>query len=491
MPCCLPEPYHLIVVLGELPLSKTKDNPTPSILSQVVPVAESCLYEIHFRGIASDEGAAAEVRWLDRTSALIGSDPEQISIASKGDGDGELRSLSLPLHSEQMPAPKGATQAEVRFVVPIGVAAAIDNVSFHATTEAVVNSDFSLREEDRLAGWSLSPGAARGISLLAIDSGVRLQNAGTETVELVQTIPIPANRSQLFELQLFELQVESQVLRSKTDGNPRVEVHWLKDGVALADEMVLDIPMESFSALRANGTSPETATQAEIHLIVPPGATQELRRVSMTFTPTVAVPLAFVAQTSGELTVSALRVAFERAKTPRPAIPNTGLFMPGPAEVNGEGPDEHGCFCACCKSTEPMTNATPMTTESGRPVQVGGCTTCGDRLVRFGGPVTPNAPRFTFRNEIAVKPVVLMGSLPTLAGSQREEIHAVAHPQPLTAIDRIGEARERRLRAAGIDSVAKLAATPPKKVVEVLAPGVSERMARKFIQDAADLAREQ
>jgi DNA-binding beta-propeller fold protein YncE len=482
MPYCLPEPHHLIALLGDRSFSragsKTEDNTIPSILSQMVPVAESCPYEIRFLGIASSDGATAEVRWLDQKGALIGSNPEQISIAPKEDG--KLSSLSL--HYRQLPAPKDATQAEIRFVVPMGVAA-IDNVSFHATTEAVVNSDFSLREDDRLAGWSLSPGAARGISLLAIDSGIRLQNAGADTVELVQTIPAKGN-------QHFELQVDSAVLRAKTDGNPRVEIHWLKDSVPLADEIVLDIPMESFSALGANGTSPETATQAEIHLIVPPGATQELRRVSMTFTPTVRVPLAFVAQTSGELTASALRVALEKAVTPRPPIPDTGLFMPAPAQANGEAePDEDGCFCACCKSTEAMINATTMKTVAERPVQVGSCTTCGDRIVRFGGPLIPNAPRFTLRNELAAKPVVLMRSRATLAGSQQEEIHAVAPPQPLTAIDRIGEARERRLVEAGIDSFAKLAATPAKRVMELLQPAVSEEMARKFIQDAARLVR--
>ena len=158
MPYCLPEPYHLIAVLGELPVSKTKDNEIPSILSQVVPVAESCPYEIRFLGIANSEGATVEVRWLDQKGALIGSKPEQVSIASKEDGKREVSSLSL--HYQQLTAPKDATQAEIRFVVPGGIAAAIDNVSFHATTEAVVNSDFSLREDDRLAGWSLSPGAA-------------------------------------------------------------------------------------------------------------------------------------------------------------------------------------------------------------------------------------------------------------------------------------------------------------------------------------------
>jgi hypothetical protein len=61
----------------------------------------------------------------------------------------------------------------------------------------------------------------------------------------------------------------------------------------------------------------------------------------------------------------------------------------------------------------------------------------------------------------------------------------------LRDIDHIGEARERRLVAAGIDSVAKLAATLAKRVVELLKPGVSAEMARKIIEDAARLATRQ
>src|SRR5437016_5426287 len=135
-----------------------------------------------------------------------------------------------------------------------------------------------------------------------------------------------------------------------------------------------------------------------------------------------------------------------------------------------------------------MTNATTMTTEAGRPVQVGGCTTCGDQLVRFGGPVIPNVPAFTLRNELAAKPVVLTRSVARLAPHQ-EDAPAATPPPKLVDIVHIGEARERRLVAAGIASVAKLAATPAKRVVELLKPGVSEEMARKFIQDAARLAK--
>jgi hypothetical protein len=494
MPYCLPEPYHLIALLG------STDNATPSILSQVVPVAESCLYEIHFRGIASDEGAAAEVRWLDQNATLIGSDPERVPIdtvavtfAFQQDGSGELGAAAaaaavvipqLSLHRKRLPAPKGATQAEIRFVVPGDVGAAIDNVSFAATTEAVVNADFSLRQDDRLAGWSLSPGAASGVSLVAIDSGIRLQNAGSEIVELVQTVPAKGG-------QLFQLQLESQVLRSKSNGNPRVEMHWLKDGVALADEIVREVPMDAFSSLGANGTSPDTATHAEIHLVVPPGATQDLKRVSLTFTPTVTVHLTFIAQAPGELTVSALRVAFEKAEARPPKVPDTGLFMPTPAENNcEEKPCEDRCFCACCKSDQRITDATPMKTETGHPVQVVTCEECGARLVRFGGPMVPDAPRFVMRPQRAEEPVVLTPSVPRFTPHRPDMRTAAPLPQ-LRDIDHIGEARERRLVTAGIDSVAKLAAASVTTVRGLLQPAVSEDVARKIIEDAARLARGQ
>jgi Helix-hairpin-helix domain len=63
---------------------------------------------------------------------------------------------------------------------------------------------------------------------------------------------------------------------------------------------------------------------------------------------------------------------------------------------------------------------------------------------------------------------------------ERQAPHSI-----LRDIEGVGDARARRLIEAGIDSPAKLAATPVEGVADLLAPGVSVEMAAKFIEDAA------
>lgn len=89
-----------------------------------------------------------------------------------------------------MTAPSGAEQAEVRFNVPLGVAAAIDRVSLIATTEAVANADLSLRREGRIAGWDLLSTPGSGVTVAAGEGGIQLRNAGVEAAELVQAVPV-------------------------------------------------------------------------------------------------------------------------------------------------------------------------------------------------------------------------------------------------------------------------------------------------------------
>jgi predicted flap endonuclease-1-like 5' DNA nuclease len=183
-----------------------------------------------------------------------------------------------------------------------------------------------------------------------------------------------------------------------------------------------------------------------------------------------------------------MQVALEKAEVRPVAVPETGLCMPTPAaDVREEESCQDRCFCACCQSNERITDAITMETEAGRPVQVGRCANCGTELVRFGGPQVLGAPRFTLAREPAQRPAIFTRSTVTLATTGRQ-IERPAPRSALTDIEGVGEARARRLIEAGIDSPAKLAATPAERVVELLAPGVSEEMAAKFIEDAARLA---
>ena len=362
----------------------------PTALSQVVPVVESCPYEFSFWGIASEPvtnepPAVAEVLWLSSDCGLLRADPVLVErpdlVAIEGP---EIPLSQLVRHRVRLTAPADANQAEVRFSVPTGGRAAIDLVSLSATAETVANADFKLLREGRLADWTLSPETALGVSVLAIESGIRLQNASAATAELLQ--PVAAQSNQPFTL---EFQGKA-VVRSSPQTNPRLELRWLKaDGAPTGSPTIVEILPAGLDASVANGTAPADATQAEIHLTVPAGTTQDIKRVSLRFSAPTTVPVTFIAQAPGELTVSDLRVAFEQVEAPLPQIPDRGLCLPTPL---GRQPGETSsdcCFCHHCESEQTLVETKPVVTPAGRPALAGRCATCGNALVRFGGPASP------------------------------------------------------------------------------------------------------
>lgn len=125
-PFCLPDPFHLIAVLGGLSCLRGKGtNPSPSSLSQTVPVAESCPYEFSFYGIATDADALADVLWLGSDCGLLRTDqvPMRVQEAKQSSGilavDANIRCFGgqdpqLVLHRERLLAP--AAPNKQRFV---------------------------------------------------------------------------------------------------------------------------------------------------------------------------------------------------------------------------------------------------------------------------------------------------------------------------------------------------------------------------------------
>jgi hypothetical protein len=276
-------------------------------------------------------------------------------------------------------APAGAEQAEVRFHVPEGVAAVIDQVSLMATTEALANADLSLQQERGLAEWDLRAGMAAGVTTAAGKNGRQLRNASAETAEWVQAVPV--KDSQPFELELCGRTFTRVMARD----NPRLELRWFKsDRSAIGAPVVLEIPPFSFDSALARGVSPVGTSEAELHLVVPSGTTLEIRRISLRFSTTTPVPATFIAQAPGELTVSNWRVALERAEASAPLTLETGLCSPTPpGRQPGENPSD-SCFCPCCETERILTDIAPTKTRAGRPAWVGRCTSCGAELVLVG-----------------------------------------------------------------------------------------------------------
>ncbi len=377
-------------------------------------------------------------------------------------------------------APAGAEQAEVRFNAPEGVVAGVDRVSLMGTTETVTNADLSLRREGQLVGWNLLSTAVSGVTLLAVEGGIQLRNAGAEIVELVQVIPVKAD-------QPFRLEFRGRAItRPSVTDKPSVELRWLKaDKSAGGSPTVLGVLPTGVDSVLASGISPAGAVEAEVRLVVPSGTMLEIKQVSLRFSTVTPVPVTFIAQAPGELATSNWRVSLERAEVSAPSIPATGLCTSTPpGRQPGETPSDC-CFCRCCESEQTVTEITPMKTRAERPVLVGRCSNCGTDLILFGGKRVPGAQHFHPGRRGVPRPVVLhpisrrvVAPIKVKEGLRTE----APAPTPLTAIAGIGEMRARRLAEAGIDSAEKLATAAPEDVARALkSVGVSVKNASRYI----------
>jgi DNA-binding beta-propeller fold protein YncE len=492
-PFCLPDPFHLIAVLG-MPSSAEEGampQPIPSALSQTVPVVGSCPYEFSFYGIASDIGALAEVLWIGKDCRLLRTDQVQIQAREPREPEirvpvqmsrGPEKMVALrpqtqlpPLHRAHLDAPTEAEQAEVRFSTPAGVAAGIDMVSLKATSETVINGDFKeVQQDSQVAGWNVVSSSGVGVALIATEDGVQLGNTGSETVELWQANSAKGG-------QLFELEFQGRVIRTRNGDSPRLEVQWFKEGGATAGpSTVLEILPAGSDSVLARKTSPAEAAEAMLRLIVPGGATLQIRRASLRFSSITSVPVTFIAQVPGELTVSSWKVAFEQKKAEVPGVPEKGLCPSTPLGREPGGAHGNCCYCPCCGAERTMVDSKQITTMAGQPALAGQCADCGAELIRGGG----------FGDMIQV-PELRLKVQPLIVNPIRHAKAVVTQTArveiPLTAIHGIGDARARKLKEHGIDTISKLAAADPEELVKLLR-GAAPELAQRIVTEARQLS---
>jgi DNA-binding beta-propeller fold protein YncE len=501
MPVCLPAPFRQIAILG-LPNQQADSEHLdvskilPTALSQVVPVSADCAYEFSFWAIANEPDAVAEVFWLNSACRLLESETldrifiESMPVASARTSialalfQAErtiLERAPLVLHRQRLNAPAGAVQAEIRFSVPPGAIAAVEGVSFMATTEVVVNPDLTLQREGRLVGWQLSPGPAPGIVLVASENGVQFRNASANSAELTQTIPAKSKSN-------FALEWRGRVAaRSSARAKPRVELRWIGDNrQQVGEPMVLKLSKRDFATWSATGVVPAGASEAEMHLVVPAGTAQIIDRVSLRYFPVTSVPISFTAQAPGELTVQDWRVAFERAEVTLPRVPegtSCKATPPGrtPGAAGSEGDD---AFCPHCEAEHTIAEVRQTVTESNLAATQGRCTNCGNEVVRFSG--TSAAPLLSALRSSAANPVLHLSGLRSNAALMSSPgSKVVTSSQSFAAIKGIGEVRTKQLAAIGIDSVEALAIAAPEDVAR--ARSIPLALASNFINQAKEL----
>ena len=99
------------------------------------------------------------------------------------------------------------------------------------------------------------------------------------------------------------------------------------DGSAAGTSTVFEIQPQDFDHLAGGDTVPKDTTRAEVHVVVPSGTSLTISQLSVESLQTTAVPVSFIAQSPGELTISDLRVGYEKTAPPNPPIPSGGLRL--------------------------------------------------------------------------------------------------------------------------------------------------------------------
>ncbi|HXQ71242.1 MAG TPA: helix-hairpin-helix domain-containing protein, partial [Pyrinomonadaceae bacterium] len=473
-PICLPAPFHLAAELSSATLL--------SSLSQVVPVAPASPYELSFWGIAfepqlDEPPAIAEVLWLNDACGLLLTDSIPIELSTQNVFEEgaplalhRLTSRQVDGQTQPLTSPAGATQAEVRFSVSKAALARIDRASLAARSEALENGDFKLQKDNQLVGWKLRPDTTPGFNVTVAEDGLHLNNAGRTSVKLVQTVAAESR-------QPFTFQFEGKVLPGVSE-MPRIELRWLKgDGLAAGESTIVQLAVDGLDVVLATGNVPADSSSVEIHFVVPPKSTIEVKRISLRYTKTTLVPVKFIAEAPGELNVSDVRVAFDEFVPERPAVPEAGLCKATPP---GKQPGQSGnsCYCHNCEEETTMTAMKAIMTSEGKPAMMGRCRMCKTELLTRGGPPVTDAELLRLQTE--PRPVVV--------GSRVSQLttRSIQPEARLTDIKGIGEPRAAQLIDAGIDSVAKLAASTPETVARI--KFITPAMASNLIEQAKRLS---
>jgi hypothetical protein len=346
-------PQRTIVMLQSLQLDGDNlpspllplDTATPGTadLSQTIAVKATCTYLLQFHFLAFAQSSQSEpprwqVTWQSADQQILKQDggilpafsPQHndlrsnlISSAAIEDGSRAVSKRSEPTFvpvSVRLPAPAHATQATIRFEQPLGGILRLDDVSFAPTSESLSNATFSfLSPTDSLpVYWTLQSGWLEVPDPPDQDTpttGIILDGSNSpEDVILVQTLPIPAGATDLYQLKVNAYSIGGAIANIENqppNQRARVELHWLNNGSSTA-AIILPLDGQGFPEQGWSGSLLPGTTDAEIRLIQPKNNGKlQVNSVSLTRMETTPVPLIFLGESPGQLTISSLQVAYE------------------------------------------------------------------------------------------------------------------------------------------------------------------------------------
>lgn len=408
---------------------------TEGALSQVCPVAETCRHDLSVAAITpqrlarSTAEAVAEIFWYDAAGAFLHADALPVPAAN-----------IVVTQRRRLTPPSGSAQAEIRVSVTGGFCA-FDEVSLVAT-DALLQDD----------AWQPDPTLPARLVASSDASGIVWRNLGASDGALTQSATLSSAAP-------LELGFRGAVV----SGQPALSIGFLDTGGALIGslaEVVLEA--RAFEQQSAQLLPPPGAAIASARILLPAGSALRVVQLALTARPAATVPCGFIAQAPGELHVSTASIVYDIASGPAPAPPAAGLVAPTPP---GGTPGAGGADC-CCAEPAPGTLAHTL-----RPLP---------ENLRIDRPPAQARPPVrqaaAMWREAAVWPKAPVRGMPPAGVPTLEDIPGV------------GAARNRRLNAAGIATVADLASATPEQVNAALAgPATTLALAASLVERARAL----
>ncbi len=292
----------------------------PAELAQRVPVADGCSYllrcDFAYAGAltVSETGvpltfAQWQIRWLDEAGQALATDGADLPVTP-------ATAEGLSKYETRVTAPAGTVEAELRFVQPPPGFLILDDVSFVPTSAALSNGNFQQWETDDTvpSGWMRLSGLLE--QQVVPETGqplVGLRSGGPDDTVLAQTAEvIPGDRYELQVIARPESPPAAGAVTQPDQPRARLELRWLGDGGQIGVPVILPLDGRDFPTHAWSGVAPAGAKQAEIRLIQPKGQGNLIvESVSFTRVDLVRVPLIFLAETPGEMTVGDLRVTYD------------------------------------------------------------------------------------------------------------------------------------------------------------------------------------
>lgn len=451
-------PDEVVVVLASsallnklLPCGQGPASAGAATLSQRFPVNPGCVYllRVQYEYFGPRPEPSWQVAWLDAAGMPAGT---MSGLLRSNSSRAIIRSRSAPLAWQTAEAslvpPTAATSAElsIHHVIANQFPLILGRVGVIPTLEPVVGGVFQNWEQDGggrtlPAGWTAAGG---GVTQPANGPpGVTLLGDGADDTALWQTVPAVAGDS-------YRLSASARASAfvampaPPAEQRPRVEVRWIGGSTSLL--VVVPLDEFGFRTYAWSGQAPAGTTSAEVRVVQPHvgGAYLTVDQITLERADRVDVPLVFLAEAPGDLTVPDLRVSFD-------------LPQPESAPVVSSVTSRHVGALAKGNALVPPPAVVPaVATEAASPVG------------------TLQAPP-------AVDAEAEPAPVPTVPEAQPP-----VTPAPvglLTDVPGIGPARARRLAGAGIDSLAKLAAARPASIAKLL-PILSLKLATDIVAEA-------